>query len=190
MSGGPSLRASLCIFTVAGAIAACATSGSHAGDVTRVRVIDPHQAQPLDVELQAQTASDDRVLPMTVVRVFDAIPDAYRQLGVGTVAVVDTSRGVYTIGARNLRLHGSLGGVRLSRYIDCGGAAMRTPADSYDVTFSATSYATPSGSGTTLHTLVLADARDPSANTPPVRCASTGAFERAVADAVGRSAAQ
>jgi hypothetical protein len=169
-------------------LAACASSSGPVGSTTRTRIIDPVQAKQVDVDVHTHASADDRTLALPVVTVFDAIPDAYRQLGVKTVAVVDTSGGVYTVGVRNLLVHGSLGGVRLARYLDCGGSAMRSPVDNYDISFSATSAVAPSGNGSVLHTLVSADARDPTANTPPVHCTSTGAFESAIADAVTKAA--
>jgi hypothetical protein len=121
---------------------------------------------------------------MPAVAAFDALPDVYRKLGIASVAVIDTAGGVYTVGARYLRIHGLLGGVRLSNYLDCGSAPMHVPANSYDIVFSASTYVTPNGSGSRLHTMVSADARDPMTNTPPVHCTSTGAFERKVAEMV------
>lgn len=168
-------------------LAACASAPPNTQtEQERVRLEGaPHQnAVLLDVDTRAHDVRQTNDVMVPAVAAFDALPDIYRKLGISTVAVIDTAGGVYTVGARNLRIHGSLGGVRLSNYIDCGSAAMHIPANSYDIVFSASTYVTPAASGSTLHTMVSADARDPMANTPPVRCVSTGKFEQKVAELV------
>lgn len=168
-----------------GAIAGCASappSGTTTQDRVRVQAGDLARSKSLDVTMHNRAESVDASVPLTAVAAFDALPNVYRRLGIATVAVVDTAGGVYTVGVRNLRVHGSIGGTQLSTYLDCGSAPMHAPANSYDVVLNATSYVTPSGEGSTVHTLVTAYARDPLANTPPVECSSTGRFETSVAD--------
>lgn len=168
-------------------LTACASAPPNSQtDQERVRVEGAqHQNSVLlDVDTRVRDVRQSRTVAVPAVAAFDALPDIYRKLGIASVAVIDTAGGVYTVGARNLRIHGSLGGVRLSTYLDCGSAPMHVPANSYDVVFSASTYVTPAGSGSTLHTMVTADARDPMANTPPVRCMSTGSFEQRVAELV------
>lgn len=170
---------------LAGSLAGCASAPPH-GSTTQERVRveggDITTSRSLDVDTHNRAESMSASVPVTAVAAFDALPDIYRRLGIATVALIDTSGGVYTVGVRNLRVHGSLGGTQLSTYLDCGSAPMHDPANSYDVSLSATSYVTPSGQGSTVHTLVTANARDPMANTPPVQCSSTGQFERSVAN--------
>lgn len=168
---------------VAGVLAGCA-SAPPSGVTTqeRTRAVGDVTAKPLDVDIHNRDESYEAPVPLPAVAAFDALPDVYKRLGIATVAVVDTTGGVYTVGVRNLRVHGSLGGQQLSTYLDCGSAPMHTPANSYDVNLSATSYVTPSGQGSAVHTLVTATARDPLSNAPPVECSSTGRFERSVAD--------
>lgn len=171
--------------TLAGVLGACASTPRNAQtDQSRVRVQsgDIRGTMALDVETRNHAATVNDDVPLTAVAAFDALPDVYRRLGITQVAVVDTAGGVYTVGVRNQRVHGSIGGEQLSTYLDCGSAPMHTPANSYDVNLSATSYVTPAGQGSTVHTLVTATARDPLSNTPPVECSSTGRFEKAVAN--------
>lgn len=177
------ILSSLVAATATAAVYACASSPPRT-DVNDVRVRGGavSQGDQLDVTMHLRDNSRATPLNVPVVQAFDALPDAYKKLGVSTVAVVDTTGGVYTVGVVSLPLHGTLGGTRLSKYLDCGDSPMRVPANSYDVTFSATSYLTPSASGSMLHTLVTADARDPASNNPPVRCSSTGEFEKALAE--------
>ena len=171
--------------TVASALGACASTPPNSeSNQSRVRVQsgDVRGTMALDVETRNHAATINTDVPLTTVAAFDALPDVYRRLGISQVAVVDTSGGVYTVGVRNLRVHGSIGGEQLSTYVDCGSAPMHTPANSYDVNLSATSYMTPAGQGSTVHTLVTATARDPLSNSAPVECSSTGRFEKSVAN--------
>jgi hypothetical protein len=165
---------------------ACASSGSTHTSDDRTRIEDVNQTV-VDVNLHHVASAGDRDVGVTVVQAFDALPAAYARLGIKTAALLDTTGGVYTVGARNLRLHGTLGGTHLSSYIDCGSGTMSSPADTYDVIFSVSTYITPRTDGSTLHTLVEASGKDPMANSPHVRCESTGRFERELATLVGTS---
>ncbi|HEY5087393.1 MAG TPA: hypothetical protein VII66_08565 [Gemmatimonadaceae bacterium] len=160
---------------------ACASSGNTQVTDTRTRMAGATQSPVVDMDLRQTETTTDQNVTVTAVQAFDALPAAYTKLGINDAAVVDTTRGVYTVGARNLHLHGTLGGTSLSNYIDCGDAPMYTPANTYDVNFSATTYITPRNGGATLHTMVTASGRDPAANMPSVSCTSTGAFERQLA---------
>ena len=164
-------------------IGACASAGNTHRTDDRTRMEGGGQTV-VDLDLHHVESIADRDVAETAVQAFDALPAAYAKLGIRNVAVLDTARGVYTVGARNLRLHGTLGGARLSSYIDCGSGTMSSPADTYDVIFSASSYITARTGGSTLHTLVEASAKDPMTNSPRVRCASTGRFERELATLV------
>ena len=108
-------------------VTACASAPPNSQtEQERVRLEGaPHQAAVLlDVDTRAHDVRQTNDVLLPAVAAFDALPDIYRKLGIASVAVIDTAGGVYTVGARNLRIHGSLGGVRLSTYIDCGSAAM------------------------------------------------------------------
>lgn len=166
-------------------VTACASSGNTEVTSSRTRVSNPNSSSAVDVTLRNREVAAEQDVNLSVARAQEALPAAYVKLGIKDAAVVSTAGGMRTFGVRNLRLHGSLGGVRLSAYLDCGSAAMYNPATSYDVNFSATTHVTPREGGATLHTLVTADARDPMSNTPSVHCSSTGAFERNVAQLVG-----
>jgi hypothetical protein len=167
---------------------ACASSGNTEVTNSRTRVSNTNSsARIVDVDLHNTETAAEQDVAVSAARALDALPVAYAKLGIKD-AVVSTPGGIRTIGVRNLRLHGSLGGVRLSAYIDCGSGSMYNPATSYDVNFSATTHVTPREGGATLHTLVTADARDPMSNAPSLHCSSTGTFERKIAQLV--SAAQ
>lgn len=161
----------------------CASAPSN-GEVRQDRTRISAATDEMDVDLRTRDVREEHEVPLPAVQAFNALPAAYAKLGIPSVAVVDNTGGVYTIGVRGMHAHGSLAGTRLSHYIDCGSGAMRIPADSYDVSLSATTYVIPKGNGSTLHTLVAAYAQDATDSRGPVRCTSTGAFERQLADLV------
>ncbi len=163
---------------------ACASAGTPQETDRRIRMSGHTNETTLDVNVHDTQAATNQDVPVTVVKAFDALTPAYVSLGIKDAAVVDNTGGVYTIGARNVRVHGSLAGTRMSAYIDCGSAPMYDPANSYDINFSATTFITARDGGATLHTLVVAQATDPMANNPPVHCSSTGGFEKKLADLV------
>jgi len=173
------LAVSLCLLG-----AACASSGNRVVTDSRTRVSNANSAAVVDVNIHDTQTTVDRDVAVTVAQATGALPAAYAKLGVKDAAVTSAANGVRTIGVLNMRLHGLLGGVRLSSYIDCGGGSISDPAVSYDVNFSATTYVTPRDGGATLHTLVTASAKDPAANAPSVHCVSTGGFERKLAQLV------
>ena len=166
-------------------VTACASSGNTAVIDSRTRVSNPNSSSAADITLRNTELAAEQDVTLSVAAAQEALPAAYVKLGVRDAGVVSNAGGVRTFGVRNLRLHGSLGGVRLSAYIDCGSGPMYNPATSYDVNFSATTRVTPREGGATLHTLVTANARDPTSNAPSVHCSSTGAFERRVAQLIG-----
>lgn len=163
---------------------ACASAGTPQNTDRRIRMSGQANETTLDVNVHDTEAATAQDVPMPVVKAVDALTPAYVKLGITDAAVVDNTGGVYTIGARNVRVHGSLAGTCMSTYIDCGTAPMHDPADSYDINFSATTFVTARDGGATLHTLVVAQATDPLTNAPPVHCASTGGFEKKLADLV------
>lgn len=181
----------LAVVLVAGA---CATTGPHTTDPTstehaRTRIEGGGAIANLETDTRDPASRHPIGAPTAAV--FDQLPAAFQALGVRQVAIVDTLGGVYTVGVRNLLLHGSLGGRSLSTYVDCGTGAMNmAAADHDDVYLTATAYVTGAGATTSLlHTYVAGQARDPASNAPLVRCASTGRFEAALAAEVARRAA-
>lgn len=177
--------AALLTVALAAAAAGCASTGTPQETDRHITMSGGASQTTLDVNVHDTQSATSQDIPVTVVKAFDALTPAYVKLGIKDAAVVDNTGDVYTIGARNMRVHGTLAGVPMSAYIDCGNAPMYNPANTYDINFSATTYVTAnSAGGSTLHTLILAQATDPAANTQPVHCTSTGGFEKKVAELV------
>jgi len=128
------------------------------------------------------------IVPAAPTRVWEALRGVYDSLG---IAVGTTDLSNRTIGNRNLQLRRVLGGVRLSKYIDCGSPQARPSADFYDVNMSIFTQVVPQDSATTkVVTTVDAMARPVSFSGEYVHCATTGEIEAKISDMLKDRAAK
>lgn len=87
--------------------------------------------------------------------------------------------------AAEVRVRRVIGGVRLSRIVDCGSALGVKRADHYTITLTvATRVDSMAREASVLRTRVQATGFDPEANSNTITCATTGFLERAIADEV------
>jgi hypothetical protein len=113
-------------------------------------------------------------------KVWEALPGVYDSLGIAIGTTDLTSR---SIGNRNLQIRRQLGGVRLSKYIDCGSPQARPSADFYDVNLSIVTQLAPVDSANTkVITTVDAMARPVSFSGEYVRCPTTGEIEAKISE--------
>jgi len=126
-----------------------------------------------------------RTVSASLDRAWAALPAAYGDLRVPLNAVDATS---HMIGSGVITAHRQFAGMRLSKMIDCGTSGIGEPrADGYTVHLNVrTQLSAAAGGGTVVRTLIEAAARDAATSDPPVRCATTGALERRIADALGK----
>ncbi|AHG88447.1 hypothetical protein J421_0910 [Gemmatirosa kalamazoonensis] len=114
-------------------------------------------------------------------KLWATLPAVYDQLGLPINGVDAEKRAVAAV---NLRARVQLNKVRLSRYVDCGGAGSigGRAADSYTVTFNVATQVVPlSDDRATVATLVQAFGQPSSNSGQPVHCTSTGNLEAQVA---------
>jgi hypothetical protein len=108
-------------------------------------------------------------------KLWNAIPAIFDSLGIAP-GTVDPA--AHMFGNRGLQIRRQLGGVRLSKYIDCGSAQARPSADFYDVNLSVVTQLAPVDSANTkVVTTVDAMARPVSFSGEYIRCATTGEIE-------------
>jgi len=111
---------------------------------------------------------------------WSALPQAYARFGLGTTAYAAAR--VVTSQSNVRRM---IGGVRLSRMLDCGSAAGSPRADNYTIALSVSSRVDSVGpAATVLRTRVHAIGHDVSVTSHPVQCSTTGYLERQLANAV------
>jgi len=118
--------------------------------------------------------------------VFKSLPAIFTTLGI-PLATSDPRQRV--IGSEGMKVHGKLGKVRLSTYIDCGSAISgMASADSYDVILSVITRIQPKGTnGSEIQTTVEASAKPASFSADYSRCGTTGALENKIYEMVKAS---
>ena len=122
----------------------------------------------------------ESIVPAAPTKVWEALRGVYDSLG---IAVATTDLSNRTIGNRNLQIRRTLGGVRLSKYIDCGSPQTRPSADFYDVNLSVFTQLFPQDSANTkVVTTVDAMAKPVSFTREYVRCATTGEIEEKISN--------
>ena len=119
----------------------------------------------------------------------DAPPDAvWRAL---TTVYSDLKLAVTTLdtegrrlGVENVRVRRQLGGERMSRYLTCGERMGQPIAETDDIALTLYTQVSPTGSGSTLRTLLEATAKQTAAGGALINCATTGALEKRIVEMV------
>jgi hypothetical protein len=116
--------------------------------------------------------------------VWRALPVAYDSIGI-PVGKLDTLSRV--VGNDGYKLRRKLGGVPLTRYLDCGQAQGFKSAETYEINLSVLTQLQPAGTGrTTAATVVQASAKPVNFAGEYSTCSSTGELEKRVADVLSR----
>lgn len=114
-------------------------------------------------------------VPYTVDAVWNVMASVFDSLGIA-VGTLDPDKRI--IGNTELKVHGKLGPVSLSKYIDCGQTQGFPSAETYDVHMSVLTQVTPGKSNTaTIATLVEAAARPAQFKGDYTRCETKGEIE-------------
>ncbi len=163
----------LAVLLLAVVIAGCASSpGSaiSARDQT-VRVSDGGST----LRVQPNDPMAIATVPYTVDAVWNVMASVFDSLGIA-VGTLDPDK--HVIGNTELKVHGKLGPVSLSKYIDCGQTQGFASAETYDVHMSVLTQVTPGKSNTaTIATLVEASARPAQFKGDYTRCETKGEIE-------------
>jgi hypothetical protein len=116
--------------------------------------------------------------------VWRALPVAYDSIGI-PVGKMDTLSRV--VGNEGYKLRRKLGGVPLTRYLDCGQTQGFKSAETYEISLSVLTQLQPGGTGlTTAATIVQASAKPVNFAGEYSACSSTGELEKRVADVLSR----
>lgn len=119
-------------------------------------------------------------------KLWSALPAVYDSLGIPRSVLDPSSR---MIGNRGLQIRRQLGGVRLSKYLDCGSAQARPSADFYDVNLSVVTQLQAIDAGNTrVVTTVDAMGRPVSFSGEYIRCATTGEIESRISSMLDSAA--
>ena len=172
--------------SIAAAIAsACASSGTGntAGtSIETTRVSTPVGTTTLTTLSTLQPGYVTLQYPIDVV--WRALPVAYDSIGV-PVGRIDTLTRV--VGNDGFRLRRKLGGVSLTRYLDCGQAQGFRSAETYEINLAVITQLQPAEAGyTTAATTVQASAKPVNFAGEYAPCSSSGELEKRVGEVLAR----
>jgi hypothetical protein len=163
----------LVVVTLAVVVAGCASSPGSAisGRDQTVHLSDGATSMRIQPNDPMSTAT----LPYTADAIWNVMPSVFDSLGIA-VGTLDPDTRV--IGNTALKVHGRLGSVSLSKYIDCGQTQGFPSADTYDVHLSVLTQVSPGkGNSATIATVVEAVARPAQFKGDYSRCESKGELE-------------
>lgn len=164
------------------ALAGCASSPrsappvDHATETVRVSGVGVQPGATLST-VSSVTPGVAKVLA-PIDRVWSVLPAVYDSLGI-PVDRLDQAR--HIIGNTGFKLRRRLGGVSLTRYLDCGSAQGGPSAETYEVTLSVLTELQPIEAGTSAATVVQATARPVTFAGEPTGCTSKGPLEQRIA---------
>lgn len=166
----------LVLLTACASAPAESTASSHA--TLEARDVPGAGNLRFDFNPESGVSSDSVIGPASVA--WRVLPQAYGRFGLGT-----TSHAGARVVTSQSSVRRMIGGVRLSRMLDCGSAAGSPRADNYTIALSVASRVDSVGpAATVLRTRVHATGHDVSVTSHPVQCSTTGYLERQLANAV------
>jgi hypothetical protein len=163
----------LVVVMLAAVAAGCASSPGSAisGRDQTVRLSDGSTS----LRIQPNDPLSTATLPYTADAIWNVMPSVFDSLGIA-VGTLDPDTRV--IGNTALKVHGRLGSVALSKYIDCGQTQAFPSADTYDVHLSVLTQVSPGkGNTATVATVVEAVARPAQFKGDYSRCETKGELE-------------
>jgi hypothetical protein len=192
---GPSARAGALRATIALAATLGATLGAACASSRATRPSDQVSVTPQTVQIQTGDATtinlnminedraDSRIIKAPLDQVWKMLPAVYAELSLPVNLFVDRT---HQIGAKSARFRGRVGKTRLSQYVSCGSDITgEDKANTYEITLDVMSAIGPlDGGQTNLLTMVTASGRPLATSGEAVRCTSTGALERTLAQVV------
>lgn len=160
-------------------LAACATSKGATAPPTpdqTFRIPTYNNGPGTTLIVASSTAPSVRSIKTTPEKIWNVLPAVYDSLG---IPVTERDPATRSIGNASLKIRRDLGGVRLSRYLDCGDTQGSPSADSYEILLSMKTQLTPDAAGTTtVTTTVDAMGRPVFVASEYIHCGSKGGIEK------------
>ncbi|MDQ2932379.1 MAG: hypothetical protein M3Y05_16380 [Gemmatimonadota bacterium] len=171
------------------AVILCACSSGNSGRETtqapdlrstlQLTRVDMPNGASIEIDWEHQHTYEETKLLVGVDKAWSEYPTVFGELGIEP-NVIDSKQHVF--GNAGVKVRGSLGRQRLSRYIDCGATAGMANADQYDIIVRVVSQVIPADAGlSTIRTQVEANGRASGESSTSARCVSTGALEARIA---------
>jgi hypothetical protein len=179
------MRSTVVAWTIALALSGCASSV--AGSVGRTSVETTRVATTTGTTSVTMTSTVTPGLvnlEFPIEHVWRVLPVAYDSIGI-PIGKIDTLS--HVVGNDGYKLRRKLGGVPLTRYLDCGQAQGFKSAETYEINLSVLTQLKSAGtSRTTAATVVQASAKPVNFAGEFSACSSTGELEKRVADVLSR----
>ena len=175
--------------TAAAVLAGCASSGSNdvpvqAGQgarVDRTRTLEGADGTQVDYTVNTANFVSSNLVAAPLDSVWAVLPDAWKSLG---IAIDGRSDRDHRLQSGTMRIRRQLGGVSLSRYIECGRSTQGPNADVYFIVMKLETVASGKD-GQVLIQSGLTVSGEPTGNGGAVvRCSTLGELERRVAERV------
>jgi hypothetical protein len=163
------------------ALAACASGGSSTTSTRpeTVRVVAGSGTATGQFNMTASNAASVSKVSFPIDRVWRLMPAVYDSLKI-PLTTLDGAK--HLVGNEGMKIRQRLGGVPLSRYIDCGQAQIGPSADSYDVFLAVTTTVrSVSATETEVATIVESQAKPITYAQEYSRCSTKGTIETTIA---------
>ncbi len=171
-------------------VSGCASSGSHTARPTTTETVRVAGGGSGSLSLTTTSAANAAggTVSYTIADVWRVLPAVYESLGIPRTHL---DANAHVLGNEGMKIRRQLGGVRLSRFIDCGNAQGGSSADEYDVSFAiSTQLASVDERSTSVSSVIEASARPVMFSGEQVRCSSKGVLEQRIVAAIGAELAK
>ncbi|MBI3791597.1 MAG: hypothetical protein HY275_12065 [Gemmatimonadetes bacterium] len=155
-----------------------ATSGSTVYDRTRVDVVGK-QEMVVDMTVARQRFVSATTIGKPIDQVWGVLPEIWTALGLSAEGISSSEHRLVT---GNMRIRRQLGGVSLSRFLDCGRTAMGPNADSYFITLKVETILVSAGSNTIVQSALVATGEGTGNGGSTTHCSTTGELENRIGD--------
>jgi hypothetical protein len=152
-----------------------ATIGGGAATPETVRISGPGGGS---VRITSTADADVVEIPYPIAEAWRALPLAFDSLGL-VIGAADKAN--YIVGTNGQKVRRQIGGVPLSRYIDCGSTQIGASADSYEILlYVRTQLRADNPNGTSVRTMVEAQGKPVNFSQAYSQCTTTGRLEKIV----------
>lgn len=173
----------LVLAAVAGCVSAPPADPTPAETTVRVGSVSTGDDHTGSMRLYNEGAAQERSFAATVPAVWQALMATYNQL---EIPVTDIAADRHRLESRGVRVS-TVGGQRMSRYLDCGSSVTGDRADNWVVSISLVSSVTAVEDGGSLLRIDLDAAANPRvASGGAVHCTSRSTMEARILDEVGK----
>jgi hypothetical protein len=176
--------------TALAAVLAAGCASTHSTTPAEDVAVTPNTVRietPGSAAMEARTVAEDRSVVTTIKTTpeiaWTKLPAVFGELQLPVAGYIDAAR---QITAKNVRVRGHLGRIRMSQIVTCGSDMTGDDkANTYEVSLDVISSVKPAEGGqAAITTMVTANARPMAVSGDPVRCVTTGSLEKRIATAV------